>query len=197
MDNMRTNIALRLGKPVEGIDFLKDYDDLQQAVKYGQITQGHAQEIAMARTRSKQTESIQTRERETKTAADAAAKEKNDAITTMNELGAHLAKTDPDYAAKHDLIIGPLTAALASMPPSQWRPAFERAYAAVKLPPKPVAAQSEPPAGMERDLVTGQFVQKKKPQPIRPMNPGGTGSSKAAPKSLREAIDFSLMGDGG
>jgi hypothetical protein len=49
---------------------------------------------------------------------------------------------------------------------------------------------------MVRDPVTGQFAPAKKGQPMRPVSPSGTSGAKAAPKSLREAIDFSLAGDG-
>jgi hypothetical protein len=185
------SIALRLGRDVPGVDFLAGHQDLKDAVKYGQITQQHASEIARARTAQARTQAMNT-ERQTATqAAQAAEKEKADAITNLNELGAQLAKTDPDYQKKYDLIVGPLKEAFVHIPPSQWRAAFDKAYAAVKLPAVAAPVAAEPPAGMVRDPNTGQFVKANKGKPIRPVQPSGAGGP-SAPKSAREALDAAI-----
>ena len=185
------SIALRLGKDVPGVDFLAGHQDLKDAVRYGQITQQHANELARARTLEARTKSY-NEQRQSATQAETAAKaEKDAAITELNNLGAQLSKTDPDYQRKYDLIVGPLSAAFVHIPPSQWRAAFDKAYAAVKVPAAAPAPAAEPPPGMVRDAKTGQFVKANKPTPIRPVQPSGTGGP-AAPKSAREALDFAL-----
>jgi len=184
------SIALRLGRDVPGVDFLAGHQDLKDAVKYGQITQQHASEIARARTAHARTQAL-NEQRTTATQAEQASKaEKDSAITDLNALGAQLAKTDPEYQRKYDLIVEPLKAAFAHIPPSQWRAAFDKAYAAVKVPAVP-ALTGEPPPGMVRDAKTGQFVKAGKPTPIRPVQPSGAGGN-AAPKSAREALSAAI-----
>jgi len=185
------NIALRLGRDVPGVDFLAEHKDLQDAVRYGQITREHANELARARTATARAQRL-SQERETTTQAQHKAEaEKNAAISNLNELGVHLAKTDPDYQRKYDLIVGPLKEAFARIPPSQWRETFDSAYAAVKLPPLPAPVNEEPPAGMVRDPKTGQFVKANKPTPIRPVQAAGAGGTPA-PKSAREALSMAI-----
>ncbi len=197
LQTMLEGVSLRMGKPIAGVDFLAKYPELKQAVHYGQITAEHAQELAIAREARTRAATHATATAEQQRTTDAATLERNTAITEMNEMGDSLQATDPDYQRKYDMIVGPLTEAFKDLPPRQWKAAFTRAWNAVKLPPAP--PPPPPPSGgpqMERDPVTGQFRPVKKGQPIRPVAPSGTSGAKAAPKSLREAIDFSLAGDG-
>jgi hypothetical protein len=46
-------LALRLGKPVAGVDFLAEHDDLRTAVENGTMTEQLAHELAIARTKAK------------------------------------------------------------------------------------------------------------------------------------------------
>lgn len=194
MDTMRQNIAMRLGKPVAGVDFLAQHPDLQEEVKYGQITQARAQEIAIGRARLAAEGEQRTRTQATERETAAQAAERDAATKDLNDLGDVLAASDPNYNAKYDAIL-PQIETFGALPPAQWRGAFLKAYREVKLPTAAAPAPGAAPA-MVRDPVTGQFVTPGKKTPIRPQSPSGTGGSKPAPKSLREAIDFSLAGDG-
>jgi hypothetical protein len=181
------NIALRLGRDVPGVDFLQGFDDLKSKVHYGQLTKEDAQEIARSRTRASREQTLNTQRTTAQQTETAAKAEKDTAISALNEIGQSLLKSDPDYQRKFDLLVHPLQAAFKRLPPSQWKDAFNEAYAAIKLPP----AAPVPPAGMVRDLTTGQFVKPAKQVPIRPVQPAGAGG-KSAPKSAREAMDAAI-----
>lgn len=179
-NGMRT-LAIRMGKPVPEVDLLADYPELAQAVKYGQITEQHAQELAIARERVKVEGTQRTRASDATKATNDAKTEKDTAISDLNALGAHLAKTDKDYQAKFDLITGPLKAAFANIRPSLWKATFEASYAAAVVP-KPVV----PAAG-------AAAAAPKKGQPIRPTQPAG-GGGKKAPGSMLDAISSAIEG---
>jgi len=181
------DVALRLGRDVPGIDFLAQHKDLQEAVRYGQITQQHANEIARARTAQARTQAFEQQRSQTEQTEVAAKAEKDGAITALNELGSKLKASDPDYQRKFDALVAPLREAFQHMPPRNWKAAFEAAYAKIKLPPAAPAAAATPPDGMVRDPQTGQFV--KKNVPIRPVSPAAAGNAKAQPKSALEAME--------
>ena len=170
-------LAIRMGKPVPEVDLLAEHPDLAEMVKYGQITKEIAQETALHRSRTKMNSDAQARTTAATQAATDAAKVRNDAITDLNTLGEQLAKTDPDYKAKYDQIVGPLKEAFADIPPQLWGNAFKKAYAAVKIT-KAVA----PP------VVTAPAV--KKNVPIRPIAPAGQGT--AQPKTMLDAVSSAL-----
>lgn len=189
MDNMRENIAMRLGRPVEGVDFLKDHKDLAEAVAYGQITREHAQELAISRRRRdiEQASAESARTTTTQAAAEQAA-----AVTDLNELGDFLKQTDPDYAAKYQQIESTVKS-LSQHPPKQWKAKFMEAYRAAKVTRAAPVVPSGDGTQMERDPQTGRFVPVRQGQPLRPGAPAGGGSdAKTAPKSFREAIDAGL-----
>jgi hypothetical protein len=181
--SMRT-IALQLGKPIPEVDLLADHADLSQAVKFGQITKQHAEELAVAREQGKFRDAQRkTAEARTKTENDAKT-ERDTAISDLNALGQQLAKDDPDYQRKFDTIVPALKAAFEGVRPSQWKEMFTKAYKAVKLPalPKPNTVDPKPAGDPPA----------KKPQPIRPVQPAGGGGSKTAPKSMLEALSSGM-----
>jgi len=175
------SLAIRMGKPVPEVDLLGEYPELANAVKFGQITKEHAQELAIAREQAKVATTQRTRANDATRTTQEAAAEKDAAITSLNTLGASLAKSDPQYQAKFDLITGPLKAAFANIRPSQWEATFKAAYAAAVVA-APVKAAPVVPA-----------VVPKKGQPIRPQQPAGDGT-KTAPKSMLEAVNSALDG---
>jgi hypothetical protein len=176
---MRT-LSIRMGKPVPEVDLLADYPELANAVKYGQITEAHAQEMATYREQQKLAATVRTRANDAAKTTKDAADEKSAAITELNALGADLAKKDPLYQAKFDLITGPLKAAFANIRPSQWKATFIAAYAAAVVAAPVKAAPAPAPAP-------------KKGQPIRPQQPAGDGAKKA-PGSMLDAISSAIEG---
>jgi len=180
--SLRT-ISVQLGKPLPEVDLMSDpaNADLAQAVKYGQITKGHADELAVAREQKKFSDAQRTSAAaKTKTDTDAKT-EKDAAISDLNTLGQQLSKDDKDYQRKFDLIVPSLKAAFANIRPNQWKATFEAAYKAVKLPAvaAPAAAAAVVPAV-------------KKPQPIRPVQPAGGAGAKTGPKSMLEALSSGM-----
>lgn len=181
-------ISLQLGKPIPEVDLLADHADLAQAVKFGQITKAHADELALAREQTKFANANRAAaEKRTKETSDAKT-ERDTAISELNALGAELKKSDPDYEKKFDLIVPALKAAFEGMRPAEWKAAFTKAYTAFKLP------AASPPADPTK-VVPGAAAAApaaKKPTPIRPTAPAGGGGAKPAPKSLLEALSSGI-----
>lgn len=197
MDNMRQNIAMRLGKPVAGVDFVAEHPDLVQKVHYGQLSKEDAQEIAVNRARAKMQTETATRAREAAAAKTASEAEVATGQKELNELGDILSASDPAYKVKYDAIMPALLAELRTTPPSQWRSKFLTAYKGYKAPARAAAPAVPADNGMVRDPQTGRFVPVRHGTPERPGAPGGGGGNvKAAPKSLREAIEAGLSGAG-
>ncbi len=186
-------LALRLGEEIPGVDLLEGHPELQDAVKYGQITRAHALQVAQLENQKRAAKEAEARTRtesQDKAGLEAA---RTQAITVLNDIGVQLQKTDPDYQRKYDALVEPMKAAFPHIHPSKWPEAFQNAWKALKLPPA-VAAPAEPPAGMIRDA-SGKFVKAApKSTPIRPANPAGSGGGAKAPGSVREAIDSALAG---
>lgn len=181
--NQMRELALKMGKAVPEIDFLEGHQDLKDEVKYGQITEARAREIAIQRGRDA---AAAARTKKTTEATQDFETAKTAAITELNELGALLAASDPDYQAKYDEIVPRLVKEFEKVPPKQWRAEFAKAYQASKAKVKPAAAApaAAAPAGDG----------KPKPTPIRPVQPAGSSGSKGAPKSMLEAINGALEG---
>lgn len=166
-------VAMKLGKPVEGVDFLSDYPDLQTAVEAQEITREHAQEIAVNRSRqTAQAQQSQTRAQQQQQ-EQARQQEVQQAQQQLNQLEVEL-KADPQYQAKYDILVPALRGTFQSLPPSQWAATFKRAYDNLVLP----AASAPAP------------VQKPAQQPLRPRQPAGQGARQ--PSSVLDAVTSAL-----
>lgn len=177
-------VALKLGRPLPGVDFLTGHDDLVKAVQEGLTTREMAVELAMGRKRT-------AREQATKTATTAAtaktendtaalALAKNEAIEEINELGKDLAKEDPQYKVKFDALVPELKEKFKTLHPSKWKAAFLERYAKHKVAAPAKAAAIVP-------------VNKPKgPQPLRPSSPSG-GTVKT-PGSALDALSSAIDG---
>lgn len=166
-------LAMKLGEPVSGVDFLADYPDLQTAVEAQEITAEHAQEIAAARaqraaaTQQSQTQAQQQQARqEFQTAVQ-------QAQNGLNALEQKL-QSDPDYRAKYDILVPALRETFRELHPSLWVSTFERAYSNLKLPAAPAPAPRPKPAQ----------------QPLRPKQPAGQGAKQ--PSSVLDAVNSAL-----
>lgn len=174
-------LARALGKPVPGIDLLAEFPDLKQQVATRQITPQAANELAGSRLRNRTMQAItqgtQNAEQQRQAEQETLTKAKND----LNDLETTLKRADTNYAAKREIVVPILNAAIAAgLPPSKWKEAFSAAYARVKLPaaPKPTPKDAAVPRN----------------QPMRAGNPAG--GQQHAPKSALEAmnsIDFSRI----
>lgn len=170
-------LSLKLGEAAPGVDFLSKFPDLQEKVNNGQITIDDAQEIALHRQRTKVATDRTTAQQTQEQTAQQATQERNDAIKELNELGATLAGSDPDYAQKHKML-KPVIDVLGAMPPKQWKAAFQNAYKALKLPAAG-AAPVVPKGGTPPN------------QPLRG-NKVPSGDSKRAPTSMLDAVSAAV-----
>lgn len=168
-------VSLKLGTPTAGVDFLADHPELMTAVNNGQITMEHAQELAIQRTRVKQTADAAAARTSEASTTQAATAERNGAIAELNTLGKELSKSDPHYDHKYQQL-KPLLESLGMLPPKQWKAAFQRAYAQI---PAPTVAAVTPPAPKPGD------------RPLR-ANKSPSGGSAAKPSNMMEA----MFGDG-
>jgi len=172
--------SLKRGEAAPGVDFLSKFPDLQEKVNNGQITVDDANEMALHRQRTKVQTDRTTAQRTQEETTQNATAERNAAIKELNELGASLNATDPDYAAKHAML-KPMLDVLGTMPPKQWKAAFMSAYKALKLPAAgtgvtpPAGGGNKPPAN----------------QPLRG-NKVPSGGSVRAPTSMFDAISAAI-----
>ena len=174
VESVAERLATLLGKDRNVSDPLTAHQDLQQAVRAGQITAQFAKEIARTRNAGQFRTELTTQQRQQETQQQQAERELATARQDLNTLEQTLRATDPSYEAKRAMLVPVLKPVFASLPPSQWKAAFEQAYANAR-----VAA----PAAVRR----GAPAQ----QPLRAgKNPAG-GQTKA-PSSMREALDGAL-----
>jgi hypothetical protein len=170
-------MALELGEPVPGMNFLDEYPDLRKQVDEGQLSEKNADELARTRARAKLAA-------DTTTATEATAKQTNDdavarneGIAALNALGTKLS-TDPDYGRKYKILIQTLKPVIQRLHPSKWAETYQAAYdnipALVKATVTPIKDAVKP----------------KGPQPLRPKSPSGQGSKQ--PGSMLEAINAGL-----
>lgn len=134
-------LASVLGKEIEGVaDPLTQHADLQQAVQDGDVTRKHALELAAARTRQAQGQQRQ-QQTDQQTQQQQAVDQGRQAL---NQWDASMAN-DPAYQARREQLSQLVAFIRETLPPDQWLPATQRAYAA--LPPAPAAAPDKPPVG--------------------------------------------------
>ena len=94
LDEQRSLVAKMLGRPIDGVNGLEEYKDLEKGVTDGKLTVEHAYEIAKAR---RIQEALQSqRQSQEQTAQQAGAKQKavNDALSSIQTFAAEIASTD-------------------------------------------------------------------------------------------------------
>jgi hypothetical protein len=178
-------ISLKLGEAAPGIDFLKDFPDLQQQVDRGEIRREAAQEIALNRSRAATTAAEKAATAERNNVSAAATKERNDAQTELTALGDELFKKHGTEYTRRYTILEPALEALGMLPPKQWKAAFMRAYNAIPAA-APVTPHAKPPGATP-------VATPPKGQPLR-SHKAPSGESAAGPKNVGEAIEAALQG---
>lgn len=174
--------CIRLGK-TDQIDLLAEHEDLQNAVKAGDITQAHANELALARTRAAEA----TRASQQRNTAKSAEQEYTAAVTAarneLNVLEVELRK-DPNYKAKYDFLAPLARPVFAGIHPSKWASTFHQMWKDLKT--VPAAAAPTPPAAAPAGAAPAGG-----PAPLRPnRQPAGQGQKQ--PSSALEALDAAL-----
>lgn len=176
-------MSRRVGRPMPGVNMLKDHADLMADVQNGTITRARAEEIAAARESRK----AQDRHAEAARTAGAQTQAVEDGKSKLTVLGQELAARDglPLYNAKAEKLIPALKPTLSKADPTLWPAIFRAAYEAIPAEafrPKPAPAA---PAANGGGGVPAN-------QPLRSRTPAG-GQQKA-PSSMLDAVNQALAG---
>lgn len=170
VDDQRRQISLAMGKALPGADPLTEFPDLRQAVESYQMTEQTA--IEMARMRSAQQHIAQTQQQQATLQQRQSdyANMRNQAVTTIDRMGATWAKTDPDFAAKEDIILKQLPTIAAQFPPNMWPQQVKILYETLSAMPAPTQRTSNPP----------------------PLRPSGQSAGARQPANMLEALQSGL-----
>lgn len=175
IESVADRLATFLGKERTVSDPLKGHADLIDAVQKGQTTKALATEIARHRNSTgfrTELTATATREQQTQQQHQAAVQTARNELTALEQM---LMKSDPQYEAKKAMLVPILQPILKNLPPTQWKAAFESAYAQAKVAAAPRAKASGIP----------------KNQPLRAGSPAG-GGARGAPKSMLDAVSDAL-----
>ena len=177
VETVADRLATLLGKERTVGNPLEQHEDLRNAVAQGQITQKYALEMARVRNRDgfqRQLSQSASQEQQQQRQFE---QEQTQARNELNTLEATLKATDPQYAAKKDMLVPILRPIFATLPPSAWKAKFEEAYRAIKL---------AGPVGNAKPKVPDN-------QPLRAHKSGvGSGGGKTAPSSGLDVINSAL-----
>lgn len=168
LDEQRSLVAKMLGRPIEGVNGLEEFGDLEKGVTDGKLTIEHAYEIAKAR---RIQEALHNqRQSQDQVAQQAGAKQKavKDALSSIQSFAAEMAAKDVDYAKKEEILLKSVEAISSKFPADLWLDQVQMLYDNISVIPTPPAVRTAP---------------------LRP-NSGGGGT--AQPKSMLEAIETGL-----
>ena len=155
LDEIRADVATRLGVDAPGVDLLAGHEDLKADVESMAITRERALEIARLRNTEKTVKSAETQQ-------DAAEQYKAQIAQAGEAMNAVLAKraAEPGHAAKLAVIEAHfknperLQKFVATYQPDQWPDAIMLMYEAIQVPAAPAAPQGQQPL-RPQPVVTG------------------------------------------
>ncbi|MGI9301185.1 MAG: hypothetical protein ACR2RB_00550 [Gammaproteobacteria bacterium] len=182
IDQKRADLAVRLGRPVEGIDALAKHPDLKQAVDDVLMDEGFARELAMRR---EQASALQG-EAQARAQADSAAQAQtaqnaayqgqvNAAVAAVEAQERRWSETDPHFQLKIDRMKPQIANIAQTYPPDQWAGQINTLYDMLSGMAAMAAEGSKP--GMA------------------PLSGSGSGAGAAQlgePKNMLEAIERGL-----
>lgn len=167
-------LSRMLGKAVPGVDLVSEHEDLTAAVRDGDISRQHAEELAAARAQRTVSTARDTNQRQNDQQQAAQQREVETARAALNNLQTQLL-ADPAFEHKKAILIKTLKPVFAQIPPSQWAGTFKAAYDALPAPAAPVAV---PAARLPTNT------------PLRPNNPAGSPGKPAG--SALDAMNLAL-----
>ena len=145
IDAQRQQIALALGQPLPGADPLQSFPDLRQRVDAYQMDEATAIELARTRQMQQRQAEMQRQQQQTMQSQQAMHTERANAVAQIDQLGAQWAKSDPDYAAKEEIILKQLPQIAANFPPAMWAQQVRILYDTVSAVPRPSPQRTAPP----------------------------------------------------
>ena len=170
LDEQRTQLAKMLGRPVEGINGLEEFKDLEKGVTDGKLTIEHAYEIAKSR---RVQEAMQyQRQSQDQVAQEAGNKQRSidQALGSIQQFAEDMASKDVDYSKKEEILLKSVNAISSKFPANLWLDQVRMLYENISvIPTLPVNTQRN--------------------SPLRP-NSGGGGAPQ--PKNMFDAINNGL-----
>ncbi len=171
-------LTLELGEDASDIISYKTHDDLAAEVEAGNLTEKHAQEIAVTRAREK----LQQSRNDAATENDNRTKETSRLVAAgkeqLNNLETTLNASDPDYKTLRPTFISMLKPVLRKTHPEDWGTVAQELYVQLKASNPQVTPKPKP---------------KPKNQPLRPRgDAGNSNNKKSEPSSGLEALDEAL-----
>jgi hypothetical protein len=135
VEGVAERLATLLGKERKITDPLSAHEDLRAEVAANKLTPQRAREIAAHRNQQKFRGDLTQTANDQQRAQQQQQQERTKAKTDLTALEVTLRSTDPQYGAKRAMLVPVLKAIFPTLPPSQWKSAFERAYRNVVLTP--------------------------------------------------------------
>ena len=169
LDDQRKMLALQMGRPLPGADPLQDFPDLRQRVEAYQMDEQAALEIARSRKMEFDTRQAQERQFAQRQSMEQQTHARQSAIQQIDQLGANWAKSDPDYAAKEEVILKQLPVIAQNYPPHMWAGQITMLYKTLSSMPAP-----------QRQVNAS------------PLRPTGQVAGNRQPASMLEAISSGL-----
>ncbi|MGI9302737.1 MAG: hypothetical protein ACR2RB_08535, partial [Gammaproteobacteria bacterium] len=135
IDQKRADLAVRLGRPVAGIDALARHPDLKQAVDDISMDEAFARELAMRREQANalqgeaQARARADTEAQARTAQEAAYQgQVNTAVAAVEAQERRWSETDPHFQLKIDRLKPQISSIAKTYPPDQWLPQINMLY---------------------------------------------------------------------
>lgn len=145
LEDLGDRIAMMTGVERKIKDPLEAHQDLQAAVKAGQMQLQHAKEMARMRNGATFRQTLTTQQREQQTQTQTAEQATMNARRALDNLQARYAAIDPQWEGKRAQLVAALKPAFAVMDPKHWAAAFENAYKNMVYVPAGVRRQQRGP----------------------------------------------------
>ena len=168
--DLSASMALRANVDIPGVDYLKDYTDLQKQVEDREITSASAREIAKSRREKNDRETRETQERETTKQTERRQAYQQATLKSIETFLQDKETSDIDWQAKAPILLKAAQFAQKNLQMSEWLPYLQNQYEQV--------AEIVAKAGKPADNGGGK----------RPLRPSGGGGGNKVPGTMEEAI---------
>lgn len=175
MDEQRRMLSLAMGRPLAGADPLAQFPDLRQRVDGYQMDEQSAIELARTRMYQQQAQQAQQAEYQSQQSQQQNQQQRQQAIGIVDQLGQQWSRTDPDFAAKEDVILKQLPEIARNFPPTQWPQQVKMLYSTLSAMPRPQPVSRTP----------------------SPLRSSGQSAGARQPSSMLEAMEIGLGYAGG
>jgi len=168
--DVAVNLAVQHNIEVPGVDFLKEFPDLQQKVEDREITAEAAREIAKGRREEKARKDREAEEQRRSETMRMQAETHRQALTSIETFLAEREANDIDWKAKAPMLLKAAEFASKNLPMASWLPYLQQQYEQIGE----IVAKANPSANNSGGN--------------RPLRPNGGGGGKEQPKDMLGAI---------